>query len=68
MEHTPSRRPDLFVPVRGRHARRHRETSEIWQLDMLHGDHWGMYQTLSDFERGTRHRAVWFDGRLKEQF
>jgi hypothetical protein len=68
MEHTPSQRPDLFVPVRGRRARRHRETAEIWQLDMLHGDHWEVYKTLNDFERGTRHRAVWSDGRLKEQF
>jgi hypothetical protein len=68
MEQTPDRRPDLFEPVRGRRARRHRDTGEIWQGDLLHGDHWEVYKTLKDFERGSRDRAVWSDGRLKESF
>jgi hypothetical protein len=34
----------------------------------LHGDHWEVYKTLRDFERGNRDRAVWSDGRLKEEF
>jgi hypothetical protein len=68
MEETPDRRPQLFDPVRGRRARRRRETGEIWQLDVLHGNHWEVYKTLKDFERGARDRSVWSDGRLKERF
>ena len=68
MEHTPDTRPDLFEPVRGRRARRSRETGEVWQADLLHGDHWELYKTVRDFERGNRDRAVWSDGRLKERF
>jgi hypothetical protein len=68
MEHTPDTRPDLFEPVRGRRARRSRETGEVWQADLLHGDHWEVYKTVRDFERGNRDRAVWSDGRLKERF
>ena len=26
--------------MRGRRARRNRETGEVWQADLLHGDHW----------------------------
>lgn len=68
MEPTPVTRPDLFEPVRGRRARRQRQTEEIWQIDLLHGDHWEVYKTLKDFESGSRDRAVWSDGRLKGQF
>jgi hypothetical protein len=68
MEDTPDLHPDLFEPVRGRRARRYRETGEIWQLDLLHGDHWEVYKTLKDFERGVRDRSVWSDGRVKESF
>ena len=68
MEHTPDTRPDVFEPVRGRRARRNRETGEVWQADLLHGDHWEVYKTVRDFERGNRDRAVWSDGHLKESF
>ena len=68
MEPTPDLLPELFEPVRGRRARRHRDTGEVWQLDMLDADHWEVYQTLKDFERGLRARSVWSDGRLKERF
>jgi hypothetical protein len=68
MEDTPDLRPDLFRPVHGRRARRQLETGEIWQVDLLHGDHWEVYKTLKDFERGIRDRSVWSDGRLKETF
>lgn len=68
MENTPDTRPDAFEPVRGRRARRNRETGEVWQADLLHGDHWEVYKTVRDFERGNRDRAVWSDGRLKERF
>jgi hypothetical protein len=40
----------------------------VWQADLLHGDHWEVYKSVKDFERGDRDRAVWSDGRLKEQF
>jgi hypothetical protein len=58
MEHTPDTRPDLFEPVRRRCARRSRETGAVWQADLLHGDHWEVYKTVRDFERGARDRAV----------
>jgi hypothetical protein len=61
-------RPELFEPVRGRRARRNRVTREIWQADLLHGDHWEVYKTLTEFEHGYRDRAIWSDGRLKERF
>jgi hypothetical protein len=67
MEHTPDTHPDCFEPVRGRRARRNRQTGDIWQADLLHGDHWEVYKTLRDFEHGDRDRAVWVDGRLKEE-
>lgn len=65
MEHTPDAHPDEFEPVRGRRARRNRHTGEVWQADLLHGNHWEVYKTLRDFNRD---RAVWSDGRLKERF
>ena len=68
MEDTPDLRPELFDAVRGRRAQRHHETGEIWQMDLLHGDHWEVYKTLKDFERGSRDRSVWSDGRLKDTF
>ena len=45
-----------------------RDTGEILQLDLLHGDHWEVYKTLKEFESGSRDRSVWCDGRLKEKF
>jgi hypothetical protein len=68
MEHTPDTQPALFEPVRGRRARRSRETGEVWQADLLHDDHWEVYKTVTEFERGNRDRAVGSDGRLKEKF
>ena len=68
MEDTPEVRPELFEPLRGRRARRHRDSGEIWQKDRLHGNHWEVYKTLQDFERGSRDRSVWSDGRLKDRF
>ena len=68
MEDTPDSKPASFEPVRGRRVRREHNTGEIWQLDLLHNDHWEVYKTLRDFERGIRDRSVWIDGRLKEKF
>ena len=68
MEDTPDTHPNAFEPVRGRRARRQQESGEDWQMDLLHGDHWEVYKSLKDFERGSRDRAVWFDGRLKDIF
>jgi hypothetical protein len=68
MEYTPNLQPELFEPLRGRRARRQRDSGEIWQMDLLHDDHWEVYKTQREFERGIRDRAVWSDGRLKEKF
>jgi len=68
VEFTPDTAPDAFGPVRGRRARRHAETGEIWEKDRLHNDHWEVYRDMRRYEQGERDRAVWSDGRLKEQF
>ncbi len=53
MEATPDLKPEQFEPVRGRRARRHRESGEVWQRDLLHADHWEVYKSLKDFETGA---------------
>lgn len=68
MEETPDTAPGEFEAVRGRRARRHKRTGEIWQKDLLHEDHWEVYKSMRQFERGRRDRAVWSDGRMKDQF
>lgn len=32
----------------------HLGSGEIWQKDLLHGDHWKMYKNPRDFDRGRR--------------
>lgn len=68
MEETPETVPAAFEPVRGRHGRRYVRTNEIWEKDRLHEDHWEVYKDRKRYEQGVRDRAVWSDGRLKEQF
>jgi hypothetical protein len=68
MEETPDTSPEIFLAVRGRRARRNALSGEIWEKDLLHGDHWEVYKSMTDFESGRRQRAVWSDGRLKENF
>lgn len=67
-EPTPMTAPDEFEKLRGQRAKRHKLTKEIWEFDQLHKDHYEVYHTVKDFEKGQRDRAVWMDGRLKEQF
>jgi hypothetical protein len=68
METTPDSAPDNFQSVKGSKAKRNKDTGEIWERDLLHGDHWEVYKNKKHWERGRRDRAVWNDGRLKEQF
>jgi hypothetical protein len=68
VEETPDTHPDRFEAVRRRRARRHVQTSELWEKDRLHGDYWEVYKDLKRYEQGVRDRAVWSDGRLKEKF
>lgn len=68
MDETPDQQPLRFVAVHGRRARRHVASGEIWQKDLLHGDHWEVYKNLREFDTGRRDRSVWSDGRIKEQF
>lgn len=68
VEATPDTEPDAFEPVRGRRARRHVDSGEIWEKDRLHNDHWEVYRDLKRYEQGERDRSVWSDGRLKDQF
>jgi hypothetical protein len=68
MEATPDIAPDDFEQVKGGKAKRNKNTGEIWERDLLHRDHWEVYKTKKKWELGRRDRAVWNDGRLKEQF
>ena len=68
MEQTPDTAPQDFEPVKRSKAKRHRKTGEIWQKDLFHWDHWEVYRTKRKWQAGVRDRAVWSDGRLKEQF
>lgn len=67
-EKTPTSNPDDFRPIRGRKGKLDPETGEIWERDQLHKDHWEVYEDYRRYERGIRDRAVWNDGRLKQQF
>ena len=67
-EVTPSTDKSHFESVRGTSARKNRDTGEIWVKDRLHKDHYEVYKNKKDFDNGTRHRAVWEDGRLKQEF
>ena len=68
MEPTPDTAPDEFEPVKGSKAKRNKHTGEFWEKDLLHRDHWEVYKNRKKWESGQRDRAVWNDGRLKEQF
>jgi len=68
LEVTPTTDKSQFEPVRGTSARRNRDTGEIWVKDRRHKDHYEVYKNKKDFENGVRHRAVWEDGHLKEEF
>ncbi len=70
LETTPDTNPGKFEPVRGRPAKRHRETGEIWVRDRSgHGGrHWEVYRDLKKFENGQRDRAVWSEGKLKQKW
>ncbi|MCP4102540.1 MAG: hypothetical protein GY750_14140 [Lentisphaerae bacterium] len=65
---TPSTHPDEFESVRGSRAVRNNATGEIWELDMLHRDHFEVYKNKKQWENGNRIRDVWADGRLKGCF
>ena len=44
------------------------ETGEIWVKDKWHKDEYEVYKNQKDFEKGTRNRSVWEDGRLRVRF
>ncbi|MDM8527341.1 hypothetical protein QUF58_03945 [Anaerolineales bacterium HSG24] len=68
LHHTPTTHPDEFENVRGSKAKRHKQTGEVWEPDLLHKDHWEVYKNKKMWERGKRDRSVWNDGRLKDKF
>jgi hypothetical protein len=68
LEVTPTTDKTQFESVRCSSAKRNRDTGEIWVRDRLHKDHYEVYKNKRDFEKGVRHRAVWEDGSLKEEF
>ncbi len=68
MESTPDTAPEEFESIKRSKAKRHKNTGEIWEKDLLHDDHWEVYRTKKKWQAGVRDRAVWEDGRLKEKF
>jgi hypothetical protein len=68
MEPTPDTAPDGFEQVKGSKAKKGVHSGEIWELDLLHRDHWEVYKNKKKWEQGERDRAVWRDGRLKQKF
>ena len=49
-----------FVMVKGQPG-----AGEVWVMDLLHGSHYEVYSNERQFKKGTRTRAVWWDGRKK---
>lgn len=68
MEPTPDTHPGDFESVKNSRARRNVRSGELWERNLLHRDHWEVYKNKKKWENGVRDRAVWNDGRLKEQF
>jgi hypothetical protein len=69
-EHTPKTHPEEFDPVRGTSAKKNKETGEIWVEDKSRhsGEHYEVYRNKKDWEKGTRDRDVYKDGREKRKF
>ncbi len=65
---TPTTHPNDFENIRNSKAKRHVQTGEIWEPDLLHKDHWEVYKNQKNWEKGKRDRAIWNDGRHKEKF
>ncbi|MGP4846196.1 RHS repeat-associated core domain-containing protein [Marinobacter sp. 1Y8] len=70
LEITPAVNKKLFRNVRGCKAQCNIKTGEIWEKDLLHKNqpHFEVYKNLKNFQKGKRNRAVWDDGRLKQEF
>jgi hypothetical protein len=47
----PTIAPDEFENIKGSKAKRHKVTGEIWELDLLHRNHWEVYKDLKNWER-----------------
>lgn len=68
VEEAPDTHPENFEPVKGTKGKKDKETGEIWEKDQLHKDHYEVYKSKRDYERGKRDRDVWADGRAKRKF
>lgn len=70
LEKTPLTNPELFKPVSGCKAKCNIDTGEIWEKDLLHKNqpHYEVYKNKKYYDKGKRDRAVWEDGRLKQEF
>ncbi|MBU2569647.1 MAG: hypothetical protein KJ725_06325 [Gammaproteobacteria bacterium] len=70
LEKTPKTNPELFKNVKGCKGKCNKETGEIWEKDLLHKEqpHYEVYKNKKNYEKGKRDRAIWEDGRLKEEF
>ncbi|MGO4134313.1 SpvB/TcaC N-terminal domain-containing protein [Rhizobium brockwellii] len=68
-EQTPATHPDMFEPVRGTKAKKHKETGEIMVKDPLHKaqPHYEVYKNKKMFDKNVRDRDVWADGRPKRK-
>ncbi|WP_246033253.1 hypothetical protein [Shewanella canadensis] len=70
LDKTPLTDPNLFRSVRGCKADCNIKTGEIWEKDLLHKNqpHYEVYKNRKNYDKGKRDRAVWEDGRPKQEF
>jgi hypothetical protein len=63
---TPDQHPEKYRNVKGRNAKKNKETGEIWVEDKSgHGGrHWEVYKNRRDWIKGWRDRSVSWNGRL----
>ena len=69
-EPTPVTHPHLFqwTMAEGKKVAEKLGTTELWEADKMHNNHFEVYLNMRCFKSGTRDRAVWLDGRLKAKW
>jgi len=69
-EPTPVTVPSLFEysTIEGKKVAVKKNVGEIWEADLLHGNHFEVYSSERHFAQGKRTKAVTLDGRLLHSF
>ena len=60
-EPTPFTAPELFeyTNIKGKKVALKKKVGEVWEADLLHGNHYEVYTSRKQFEKGVRNRAVY---------